>query len=71
MLPVRPRAIHDVDGIAWVGLTPKDYEHLGINFQDVIRYVKAQKGQVNYYHECIIDFNKEIERLQNLETSDG
>lgn len=69
MRPVKPRAIQDAQGLAWVGLTPKDYENLGINFQEVIRYVKAQKGQTKYYRDCILDFNHEIERLQDLESS--
>jgi hypothetical protein len=66
MLPVKPRAIFDQDGIAWVGLTPSDYEHIGVNLQEIIRYVKDQKGQTNYYRNCILDFNIEIERLQGL-----
>jgi hypothetical protein len=67
MLPVEPRAIFDADGIAWVGLTPQHYSHLGINTQDMIRYIKSQKGQTNYYRDCILDFNVEIERLQDAE----
>lgn len=66
MLSVKPRAIKDDNGIAWVGLTPKDYEHIGINFQEVIRYIKAQKGQTKYYRDCILDFNLEIKRVQEL-----
>lgn len=69
MLTVKPRAIQDANGIAWVGFTPKDYENVGINFQEVIRYIKAQKGQTKYYRDCILDFNHEIERLQSLESS--
>jgi len=69
MLPVKPRAIFDATGLAWVGFTPKDYEHMGINNQEFIRFIKAQKGQTKYYRDCILDFNVEIERLQNLETS--
>jgi hypothetical protein len=67
MLQVKPRAIFDANGLAWVGLTPKDYEHLGINNQEFIRYLKAQKGQTKYYRDCILDFNVEIQRLQALE----
>lgn len=67
MLPVKPRAVFDVDGLAWVGFTPQDYGHIGVNFQEVIRYIKDQKGQTKYYRDCILDFNIEIERLQNLE----
>ena len=70
MLPVKPRAIFDADGIAWVGFTPKDYGHIGINFQEVIRYIKAQKGQTKYYRECILDYNAEIERLQGIESNE-
>jgi ABC-type Fe3+-hydroxamate transport system substrate-binding protein len=69
MLPVEPRAITDADGMAWVGLTPQHYANLGLNTQDTIRYIKSQKGQTRYYRDCIIDFNAEIERLQNLETN--
>lgn len=69
MLPVKPRAIFDTNGVAWVGLTPKDYEHNGINHQEFIRYTKAQKGQTKYYRECILSFNLEIGRIQDLETS--
>lgn len=67
MLPVKPRAITDQEGVVWVGLTPQHYEHLGVNLQDMIRYIKGQKGQVSYYRECINTFNMEIERLQNPE----
>jgi hypothetical protein len=67
MLEVKPRAIVDIDGLAWVGFTPNDYGNIGINFQEVIRYIKAQKGQTKYYRDCILDFNVEIERLQDLE----
>lgn len=67
MLPVKPKAIFDTNGIAWVGISPKDYEHIGINNQEVIRYIKGQKGQTKYYRDCILDFNVEIDRLQNLE----
>jgi len=67
MLEVKPRAIVDADSLAWVGFTPTDYGNIGINFQEVIRYIKAQKGQTKYYRDCILDFNVEIERLQDLE----
>ena len=69
MMTVEPRAVFDADGIAWVGFTPKHYSHMGINTQEFIRYVKAQKGQTKYYRDCIIDFNTEIERLQTLEAT--
>ncbi|MCP3674509.1 MAG: hypothetical protein GY829_08590 [Gammaproteobacteria bacterium] len=68
MMPVKPRAIQDVDGLVWVGFTPRHYGDMGINHQEFIRYIKAQKGQIKYYHSCIIDFNIEINRLQNLKT---
>lgn len=70
MLKVEPRAIQDVDGIAWVGLTPQHYGNAGINNQEIIRYIKGQKGQTKYYRDCIIDFNQEIDRLQDLENTD-
>jgi len=67
MLKVEPRAIFDIDGMAWVGLTPRDYEHLGINTQEFIRFIKAQKGQTKYYRDCILNFNEEIEKLRDIE----
>lgn len=69
MLTVEPRAIFDNNNIAWVGLTPAHYANLGINMQEIIRFTKAQKGQTKYYRDCILDFNVEIERLQELEKS--
>jgi len=69
MLSISPRAIFDINGIAWVGLTPKDYERSAINYQEFIRFIKAQKGQTKYYRDCILDYNVEIERLQGLEKS--
>jgi len=65
MLTVKPRAIFSDDGIAWVGFTPQHYGNAGINNQEIIRYIKGQKSQTKYYRDCIIDFNKEIERLQD------
>lgn len=69
MLTVKPRAIFDVDGLAWVGITPQHYGHIGVNNQEFIRYTKAQKGQTKYYRDCILSFNVEVKRLQNLENS--
>ena len=69
MLPAKPRAIFDGNGLVWVGFTPRDYEHLGINNQEFIRFIKAQKGQTKYYQDCILDYNVEIERLQDLESN--
>lgn len=69
MLPVEPKAIFDANKLAWVGLTPQHYGNLGINMQEIIRYIKSQKGQTKYYHDCILSFNVEIKRLQNLENS--
>lgn len=69
MLPVEPRGIFDTDGIAWVGLTPQQYGNLSVNLQEMIRYMKSQKGQTSYYRSCLVDFNSEIDRLQNSERS--
>jgi hypothetical protein len=69
MLPVKPNAIRDENGIAWIGFTPKDYEHIGINFQEIIRYIKGQKGQTKYYRDCILRYNLEIGKIQNIESS--
>lgn len=66
--PIKPRAVFDQTGIAWVGLTPTDYEHLAINTQETIRYIKDQKGQVKYYRDCVVDFNAKIEELRAKES---
>ncbi len=70
MLTIEPRAVFDRNSIVWVGLTPADYERMGINNQEFIRYLKDQKGQTKYYQDCILDFNAEVKRLQGLEESD-
>jgi hypothetical protein len=69
MLTVKPRAVIDSDGLPWVGLTAGDYQNLGINLKEFIRYTKDQKGHLKYYQDCIRSFNTEIERLEGLEKS--
>lgn len=64
-LPIRPHAIEDKDGLPWVGISPKDYRHLAYNTQESIRYIKDQKGVINFYQDCVTDFNSTLERLQN------
>jgi hypothetical protein len=59
-LKVRPQVIEDKIGIFWVGLTAKDYEALAVNIQEIIRYIKNQQGQVDYYRTCIVDFNQSL-----------
>ncbi len=71
MLTVEPTGIFDSSGLAWVGISPKHYENLGINFQELKRYIKGQKGQTKYYRDCIVDFNKEIDRLQGLNNANN
>jgi len=58
--PVHPQAIEDIAGVYWVGFTPKDYENLSLNIQEGIRFIKGQKGQIEYYKSCVIDYNKSI-----------
>lgn len=67
MLTVEPVAIFDSSGVVWVGTTPKHYKNNAINYRELIRYIKGQKGQTKYYRDCILDFNKEIDNLQDLE----
>jgi len=69
MLTVEPTGIFDSSGLAWVGISPKHYENLGINFKELTRYIKGQKGQTKYYRDCIFDFNKEIDKLQDVENA--
>lgn len=67
MLTVEPIGIFDSTGLAWVGITPRHYENNAINYQELTRYIKGQKGQTKYYRDCIFDFNEEIDNLQGLE----
>jgi len=57
-LPVEPVAMVDRDGIPWVALTPKHYENLSLNSQEVLRYIKDKNAQVQYYRECIESHNR-------------
>ena len=68
-LPIKPQALLDEHGVPWIALTPRDYEHLAINTQESIRYIKDQKGVIHFYEKCIETFNTEVERLNSEQKS--
>jgi hypothetical protein len=52
MRSVKPTVIKDEFGIYWIGLTPKDYENLGINMQEIKQSLKEKNAIINYYRKC-------------------
>jgi len=58
MLPVSPHAIKDKADIGWVGITPREYGNLAINWKTVIKVVKGKNNIITFYVECIDNFNK-------------
>jgi hypothetical protein len=52
MRTVKPTVIKDDNGIYWIGLTPKDYENLGINMQEIKQSLKEKNAIINYYRKC-------------------
>jgi hypothetical protein len=37
------------DNPVWYAITPKSYENLAYNIQEMIRYISQQQAQINYY----------------------
>lgn len=52
MRTVKPTVIKDEHGIYWIGLTPKDYENLGINMQEIKQSLKEKNAIIKYYRKC-------------------
>lgn len=55
MLPVSPSPVVDRDGVVWVGMSPKHYEHLAINMRSMLTHIKQQKRITHYLKGCIDD----------------
>jgi hypothetical protein len=58
---VEPSVIEDANGIKWVGITPRQYENLSNNLQDMLRYIRNQTSIIQYYRQCIHKTNNLIE----------
>ena len=52
MRTVKPTVVKDEFGIYWIGLTPKDYENLGINMQEIKQSFKEKNAIIDYYRKC-------------------
>jgi hypothetical protein len=63
--PIHPTVISDVNGNWWIALSSEYYKNLAGNTDETIRYIKDQKGVIVYYRQCIIDFNENIDKLEN------
>lgn len=62
---VEPWAVQDRVEIWWVGFTPKHYENMGLNFNDMLIHLKQRKAQIEWFRECIENFNT---RAKNFKT---
>ena len=62
---VEPWAMQDRVEIWWVAFTPKHYENMGLNFNDMLIHLKQRKAQIEWFRECIENFNS---RARNFTT---
>ena len=65
-LPVEPRVISDKNNNWWVAMSGQDYENLAINTQETIRYIKDQKGVIQYYRDCTSQFNDAVDEFNSV-----
>ena len=54
---VEPWAMQDRVDIWWVAFTPKHYENMGLNFNDMLIHLKQRKAQIEWFRTCIENFN--------------
>ena len=50
---VEPWAMQDRVDIWWVAFTPKHYENMGLNFNDMLIHLKQRKAQIEWFRTCI------------------
>lgn len=62
---VEPWAMQDKVDIWWVAFTPKHYENMGLNFNDMLIHLKQRKAQIEWYRQCLDEFNV---RARNFKT---
>jgi len=55
MREVEPIAVKDDLGIWWVGITPKHYENLSLNIDDMFGAIKQKNAIIDYYRKCITE----------------
>ena len=55
MREVKPIAVMDDLGIWWVGISPKHYENLAQNIDDMYGAIKQKNAIVDYYKKCIAE----------------
>ncbi len=58
MLPVEPIVVEDKSGILWMGLSSRHYEHIAINWQFVVKWMKQKNAIEKFYKSCIEDHNE-------------
>ena len=46
------KVIKDEFGIYWIAVTPKFYENLGINMQEIMQHIKQKNAIIKYYESC-------------------
>lgn len=53
MLEVDPTPIVSTSGEYWVGMSPKHYENLSINMQNILAHIRQKNAIIEYYQRCI------------------
>lgn len=49
------------DGIKILGLTESQYKNLAINTQNSLKAIRDRNLVINYYRECLINHNEEVD----------
>lgn len=49
---VQFKITQDEFGIYWISITPRYYENLSINMEEIIQYIKQKNAIVKYYQQC-------------------
>lgn len=61
ILPTMPKAVFDVDGVAWVGFVPKHYENMGVNMEALLFTLTAKNEIIKFYKGCIVAYNRALD----------
>lgn len=51
---VVPRPVRDAAGLMWVAFTPKGYENMALNLQDMLTHIEQKNDIIRYYETCIL-----------------
>lgn len=46
------KVVKDEHGIYWIAVTPKFYENLSVNMQEITQHIKQKNAVIKYYESC-------------------